>query len=63
MKDEERKRTTAELEAWQLKESKKTEEEARLKLQSQSNQLSKLRAVKHKSESDESGGSKVIFGE
>uniref|UniRef100_A0A3Q2Z0C0 Dynein axonemal assembly factor 4 n=1 Tax=Hippocampus comes TaxID=109280 RepID=A0A3Q2Z0C0_HIPCM len=63
MKDEERERTTAELEAWQLKESKKTEEEARLKLQSQSNQLSKVRAVKHKSESDGSGGSKVIFGE
>uniref|UniRef100_A0A3Q2YED5 Dynein axonemal assembly factor 4 n=1 Tax=Hippocampus comes TaxID=109280 RepID=A0A3Q2YED5_HIPCM len=63
MKDEERERTTAELEAWQLKESKKTEEEARLKLQSQSNQLSKVRAVKHKSESDGSGGSKVIFGD
>ncbi|XP_062277572.1 dynein assembly factor 4, axonemal [Scomber scombrus] len=37
MKDTERERTTAELEAWQLKqkEKKKAEEEARLKLQSQ----------------------------
>ncbi|XP_077372479.1 dynein axonemal assembly factor 4 [Festucalex cinctus] len=63
MKDAERERTTAELEAWQLKEKKKAEEEARLKLQTQTNRLNKVKAVKHNRENGKSGGGKAIFDE
>ncbi|XP_049579737.1 dynein axonemal assembly factor 4 [Syngnathus scovelli] len=61
MKDAERERTTAELEAWQLKENKKAAEEARLKLQSQSNHLNKAKSVKHTRENGGSDERKVIF--
>ncbi|KAM9816499.1 dynein assembly factor 4, axonemal [Syngnathus typhle] len=61
MKDAERERTTAELEAWQLKEKKKADEEARLKLQSRSNHLNKAKSVKHTRENGGSDERKVIF--
>ncbi|XP_037111182.1 dynein assembly factor 4, axonemal [Syngnathus acus] len=61
MKDAERERTTAELEAWQLKEKKKADEEARLKLQSRSNHLNKAKSVQHTRENGGSDERKVIF--
>ncbi|XP_042268015.1 dynein assembly factor 4, axonemal [Thunnus maccoyii] len=59
MKDTERERTTAELEAWQLKQREKAEEEAQLKLQSQRGDQDKVKAVTEKHENGCSGGRKV----
>ncbi|XP_077453593.1 dynein axonemal assembly factor 4 isoform X2 [Stigmatopora argus] len=61
MKDDERNRTTAELEAWQLKEHQKDEEIVLLKLQTRTNHFSQATAVKEKSENDEPCGRKVRF--
>ncbi|XP_057691900.1 dynein assembly factor 4, axonemal isoform X2 [Corythoichthys intestinalis] len=52
MKDDERNRTTAELEAWQLKERKKAEEEARLKFQTNQPKAVKQKYKRSVSETD-----------
>lgn len=59
MKDTERERTTAELEAWQLKQKEKAEEESQLKLQTQRGNQEKVKAVTQKHENGSSGGRTV----
>ncbi|XP_061533347.1 dynein assembly factor 4, axonemal [Phycodurus eques] len=61
MKDAERERTTVEIKAWHLKETKKAEEETRLKLQSQTNNSKEGKAVKQNCENGGSGGINVKF--
>ncbi|XP_044048311.1 dynein assembly factor 4, axonemal [Siniperca chuatsi] len=59
MKDTEREKTTAELAAWQLRQTQKAEEEAQLKLQSQRYNQNKLKAMTEKQENGCSDGGKV----
>nr|XP_057931229.1 dynein assembly factor 4, axonemal [Doryrhamphus excisus]XP_057931230.1 dynein assembly factor 4, axonemal [Doryrhamphus excisus]XP_057931231.1 dynein assembly factor 4, axonemal [Doryrhamphus excisus] len=61
MKDDERAATTAELEAWQLKEKKKKKEEAQLKVRSQTCNANKGKDIKENFGGGGSGGTKVIF--
>nr|XP_061825774.1 dynein axonemal assembly factor 4-like [Nerophis lumbriciformis] len=61
MKDDERKSTTAELEAWQMKEKKKDEEGARLKVQSRTANQNQIKAPKENFDGGRSRESNVIF--
>ncbi|XP_054632878.1 dynein assembly factor 4, axonemal isoform X2 [Dunckerocampus dactyliophorus] len=62
MKDDAREATTAELEAWQLKEKKKVEEDhAQLKVQSQTGNGNKVKAVEDNFDGGKSGRTKVKF--
>ncbi|XP_038562633.1 dynein assembly factor 4, axonemal isoform X1 [Micropterus salmoides] len=59
MKDTEREKTTAELEAWQLRQNEKSEKEGQLKLQSQRGNQNKPKAMTAKQEGGCSAGGKV----
>lgn len=61
MKDTEREKTTAELEAWQLRQNEKSEKEGQLKLRQRGNQ-NKPKAMTAKQEGGCSAGGKVKLG-